>query len=74
MDIHAFKEWFTIENMMNLIDQYRSFGPLPGILLLILEAFLPFLPLVIIVLANANAFGLWYGFLISWAGASGGAI
>ena len=25
-------------------------------------------------MANANAFGLWYGFLISWAGASGGAI
>ncbi|MBL5767845.1 TVP38/TMEM64 family protein [Heyndrickxia sporothermodurans] len=74
MDFHSLKEWFTIENMMNLIEQYRSFGPLPGILLIIIEAFLPFLPLFLIVLANANAFGLWLGFLISWAGASAGAI
>ncbi|QQZ08267.1 TVP38/TMEM64 family protein [Heyndrickxia vini] len=74
MDFHSLKEWFTIENMMNLIEQYRSFGPLPGILLIVIEAFLPFLPLFLIVLANANAFGLWLGFLISWAGASAGAI
>lgn len=74
MDFHTLKEWFTIENMMHLIEQYRSFGPLPGILLIVVEAFLPFLPLFLIVMANANAFGLWFGFLISWAGASLGAI
>lgn len=74
MDFHSLKEWFTIENMMHLIEQYRSFGPLPGILLIVVEAFLPFLPLFLIVMANANAFGLWFGFLISWAGASLGAI
>lgn len=74
MDFHSLKEWFTIENMMNLIEQYRSLGPLPGIFLLLLEAFFPFLPLILIVMANTNAFGLWLGFLISWIGASVGAI
>ncbi|MBS4171990.1 TVP38/TMEM64 family protein [Bacillus sp. FJAT-49736] len=74
MDFHSFKDWFTVENIMHLMVQYRTLGPLPGIFLLILEAFLPFLPLFLIVMANANAFGLWIGFLISWIGASLGAI
>jgi uncharacterized membrane protein YdjX (TVP38/TMEM64 family) len=68
------KDWFTLENMMDLIQQYRSFGPIPGILLPLLEAFLPFLPLVVFVTANANAFGLWWGFLFSWIGATLGAL
>ncbi|MCM3567809.1 TVP38/TMEM64 family protein [Neobacillus mesonae] len=74
MDFETIKAWFTIENMMNLIQEYRSFGPLPGILLTVLEAFLPFLPLFIFVMANANAFGLWMGFLYSWIGACIGAL
>lgn len=74
MDFETLKEWFTMENIMTLIQEYRSFGPLPGILLPMLEAFFPFLPLVILVMANANAFGLWIGFLLSWSGASVGAI
>ncbi len=74
MDINAIKDWFTLENIMDLIQQYRSFGPIPGILLPMLEAFLPFLPLFVFVLANANAFGLWWGFLFSWIGASIGAL
>lgn len=45
MDVELMKEWFTIENVMDLLNQYRSFGPIPGILLPMLEAFLPFLPL-----------------------------
>lgn len=73
MDVDVLKEWFTLEHIMELIEEYRSFGPLPGILLPMLEAFLPFLPLVIFVMANANAFGLWFGFLFSWVGASVGA-
>ncbi|BCB02973.1 TVP38/TMEM64 family protein [Bacillus sp. KH172YL63] len=74
MDINRIKDWFTLENMMDLIQQYRSFGPIPGILLPLLEAFLPFLPLVVFVTANANAFGLWWGFLFSWIGATLGAL
>jgi uncharacterized membrane protein YdjX (TVP38/TMEM64 family) len=74
MDLELIKAWFTLENIMGVIEKYRSFGPLPGILLPLLEAFLPFLPLFLFVMANASAFGLWLGFLFSWIGASGGAL
>lgn len=57
-----------------LLDQYEGLGPLPGLLLPFLEAFLPFLPLIVFVLANAAAYGLLEGFLYSWIGASVGAI
>lgn len=74
MDFEQLKEWFTLENIMQLIEQYRLLGPIPGILLPLLEAFLPFLPLFLFVMANASAFGLWLGFLFSWIGACIGAL
>lgn len=74
MDIEAIKAWFTLENIMELIQEYRSFGPIPGVVLPMIEAFLPFLPLVIFVMANASAFGLWLGFLYSWLGSFLGAL
>jgi uncharacterized membrane protein YdjX (TVP38/TMEM64 family) len=57
MDVEMIKDWFTLENVMRLIEEYRSLGPLPGIMLPLIEAFLPFLPLFLFVMANANAFG-----------------
>ncbi|MBT2653811.1 TVP38/TMEM64 family protein [Bacillus sp. ISL-18] len=74
MDFETLKAWFTLEHIMSLIQEYRALGPIPGILLIIVEAFLPFLPLFVFVMANANAFGLWLGFLYSWLGACLGAI
>jgi uncharacterized membrane protein YdjX (TVP38/TMEM64 family) len=74
MDFDALKAWFTLENIMSLIREYRALGPLPGILLTIIEAFLPFLPLFLFVMANASAFGLWLGFLYSWIGTCIGAL
>jgi uncharacterized membrane protein YdjX (TVP38/TMEM64 family) len=74
MDFESIRAWFTLENIMNLIQAYRSLGPLPGILLTVLEAFLPFLPLFLFVMANASAFGLWLGFLYSWLGSCIGAL
>jgi len=70
----SLKAWFTLEHIMSLIQEYRALGPIPGILLIVLEAFLPFLPLFVFVMANANAFGLWLGFLYSWLGACLGAL
>lgn len=61
-------DWFTVENIEALSEQYRTLGPLIGIFLPFIEAFLPFIPLVVIVVANASSFGLWLGFLISWIG------
>lgn len=74
MELETLKTWFTLKNIMEIIDEYRSLGPLPGIFLPMLEAFFPFLPLFLFVMANANAFGLWAGFLLSWIGACIGAI
>lgn len=74
MEFETLKDWVTLENIMKLIQEYRSFGPIPGIILPMLEAFLPFLPLFLFVMANVNAFGLWLGFLFSWLGACVGAL
>ncbi|WP_182200070.1 TVP38/TMEM64 family protein [Paraliobacillus salinarum] len=60
--------------LKQLLRTYESFGPLPGFLLPFIEAFLPFLPLVVFVLTNSAAYGLWEGFILSWAGASTGAM
>ncbi|GAA0596445.1 VTT domain-containing protein [Virgibacillus siamensis] len=62
------------EYIMQLLNQYESLGPIPGIMLPFLEAFLPFLPLLVFVAANAAAYGLFEGFLLSWAGSSIGSI
>lgn len=74
MDLHELKDWFTFENILMLLEEYAALGPLPGIILPMLEAFLPIFPLVLFVMANAAAFGLWKGFLISWIGATVGAL
>ncbi|MBR7797351.1 MAG: TVP38/TMEM64 family protein [Bacillota bacterium] len=62
------------EYIMHLLHNYENLGPLPGILLPFIEAFLPFLPLVVFVFANAAAYGLLEGFLLSWAGSALGAV
>lgn len=52
------------------VELYKEWGPLPGILILICETYLPVLPLIVVVMANAAAFGLWEGFFYSWIGVS----
>lgn len=77
----TFQNWRTkLQNeeieefIQQLLNQYEGLGPLPGILLPFIEALLPFLPLMVFVLANAAAYGLLKGFLYSWIGACVGAI
>ncbi|MGV3489377.1 MAG: TVP38/TMEM64 family protein [Tuberibacillus sp.] len=65
---HFFGTYVTFDNIENLLEGYRGFGPFLGILLPALEAFLPFLPLIVFVLANAAAYGFVLGFLFSWIG------
>ncbi len=65
-------DWLTAENLLELTQNYRSLGPLIGFLFPFLEAFFPFLPLFAFVFANASAYGLWIGFLLSWAGTTVG--
>lgn len=72
--INIFKEEQLDEYILELLSRYESLGPLPGILLPFIEAFLPFLPLIVFVLANGAAYGLLKGFLYSWIGTSFGSI
>jgi uncharacterized membrane protein YdjX (TVP38/TMEM64 family) len=74
MDVETIKQWFTLENVLSMLEQYRSFGVFPGIAATLLESFFPILPMFVFVMANAAAFGLWKGFLISWIGACLGSI
>jgi len=63
-----------LEYILDFLEKYKNLGPLPGILLPFIEAFFPFLPLFVFVLANGAAYGLLKGFLYSWIGASLGSI
>ncbi|WP_328699909.1 TVP38/TMEM64 family protein [Chengkuizengella marina] len=56
------------EDILLFIEKYKAFGPLPGILLPMLESFIPILPIFLIVLVNAQVYGLGLGFLFSWLG------
>jgi len=64
----------AFDYVIELLEKYESLGPLPGLLLPFIEAFLPFLPLFVFVMANSAAYGLLKGFIYSWLGASLGAI
>jgi uncharacterized membrane protein YdjX (TVP38/TMEM64 family) len=74
MDLNTIKELVTLENILEILEDYRAIGPVPGMLLPMLEAFIPILPLFIFIMANAAAFGLWLGFLYSWIGTCTGAL
>lgn len=63
-----------MEQVQRWLKEYSELGPLPGILLPFFEAFLPFLPLIVLVMGNAAAYGLWWGFLLSWIGVCLGSI
>ncbi|QAY67146.1 TVP38/TMEM64 family protein [Paenibacillus protaetiae] len=74
-----FHEWLSmiqnidLQHLQQTLEDLSKFGPLPGIGMPLLESFLPFLPLVVIIAANANIYGLGWGFLFSWIGVSVGA-
>ena len=60
--------WFSEDNIIELIETFRSFGIFIAFLLPFIEAFIPFLPIILFVIANVNAYGLFLGFIISWIG------
>lgn len=58
-----------ITKLLEFCTYYLSLGgPLFGMFLLILEAFIPILPLNLFVALNVNTFGLIFGITISWIG------
>jgi uncharacterized membrane protein YdjX (TVP38/TMEM64 family) len=50
------------------INYVETWGPLAGILLPVVEALLPILPLVGFVIMNVAVFGFFFGYLYSWIG------
>lgn len=71
--INDLKE-MDVDSIQKTLESYSQFGPLPGLALPFIESFLPFLPLIVIIAANANIYGLGLGFLFSWIGVTAGAI
>jgi len=69
-------DWSTLnwEDVEHLLNKFEALGPLPGLFAAWLESLLPFLPLVAILIANVNIYGLGEGFLLSWVGVFGGAL
>ncbi|WP_309118562.1 TVP38/TMEM64 family protein [Paenibacillus sp.] len=64
----------TEERLAEWLDRYRSWGPLPGLLVPFLKSFVPPLPTIVIVGWNAVVYGLWVGFLYTWIGMVAGCI
>lgn len=62
-------DWFDIQQFQQIAEEHRIIGTILAVLFPFAEAFLPFLPLAAFVVANATAYGLWFGFLFSWGGA-----
>lgn len=72
LDIGGIEALFTEQNLQDLLERYRSLGPLPGIALTFAKSFIPPMPTIVIVGVNAAVYGLWLGFLYSWIGIVGG--
>jgi len=72
--ISDFLALLTEERLLEWLDRYRSFGPLPGLALPFLKSFVPPLPTLAIVGWNAAVYGLWLGFLYTWIGMVGGCV
>lgn len=74
MDFSSLGIDITIDDIQHLLQQYRALGPFPGVLFPFLESFLPVLPLMVIVVANAAAYGFLLGSFLSWVGTCAGSI
>lgn len=62
--------------ILNIIEWLQGLpgGPWAGLGAPFLEAIFPFLPLVLIISANAATYGFWLGVLLSWIGSLTGTI
>lgn len=64
----------TLEQIEKVLENLSDLGPLPGIAAPFIEAFLPFLPLIVIIMANVNIYGFILGLLYSWLGVTLGSL
>lgn len=59
-----------MEQILYSLTDYKVLAIIVGFILIAVETFLPVLPLIAIVVANAFVLGMWMGFLVSWVGSS----
>lgn len=68
------QEGDTLDIVSNLVEKCTNLittgGPLVGFLLILIESFIPALPLGVFVALNINAFGFLFGTIISWVSTS----
>lgn len=63
-----------IQNIYNIVNDYWLLSIMVGLVSSFAESFLPILPLVAIVTANAALFGMYLGLIVSWIGSASGTI
>lgn len=69
MDVrNLFEKLTTQEGLESLFADVEALGIIVGFVLVVAEAFLPFLPLFAIVIINLNSYGIVLGFLTSYSG------
>jgi uncharacterized membrane protein YdjX (TVP38/TMEM64 family) len=65
----------TLKDIIDyLINATTTLGPLFGVFLVILESMIPALPLAAFIALNMEAFGTFWGFIISWLATSIGCL
>lgn len=72
MDWDFLKFALDTEYWVRFFGQFSFFAPLIGVILAMTEAFLPILPLSVIVAINIMALGFWQGYVVSWIGTTVG--
>lgn len=63
-----------IQHIYNIVNDYWLLSVIVGFTSVFIESFLPILPLIAIVTANAALFGMYQGLIISWIGSTSGTI
>ncbi|OIN67515.1 DedA family protein [Exiguobacterium sp. KRL4] len=69
--LQTVRQW--IEQMITFLQDLPG-GASTGLIAPFLESLFPFLPLVLIISANAATYGFWMGVLVSWAGSMLGSL
>ena len=72
--VELFEKMGTVEFWDQLFHSFQILGPLVPMLIAMVEAFIPALPLIAIVTLNVAAHGAVLGFLYSWIGSVFGSV
>lgn len=68
MNILNISNLFDSTFWIEFFESFAEIGPIAGIFLVMIEAFIPILPLYLFVAINVMIYGFWQGYLYSWIG------